>query len=54
LKTVRTPDALDGTRTDIGNLRHHGGGPVGCFRWRARLGERHDAFGDVRSQRRDV
>ena len=50
LKAVRTPDALDGTRADIDNLRHHGGGPVGCLCWRVGLGEHHDAFGDVRSQ----
>src|SRR5665647_1541966 len=54
LKAVRTPDALDGTRADIGDLRHHGGGPVGRLCWRLGLGERHDAFGDVRSQRPDA
>src|SRR5450830_1093977 len=54
LKAVRTPDALDGTRADIGDLRHHGGGPVGRLCWRLGLGERHDAFGDVRSQRTDA
>src|SRR5450631_3933456 len=31
LKAVRTPDALDGTRADIDDLRHHGRGPVGCL-----------------------
>jgi hypothetical protein len=54
LKSVRTPDALDGTRADIDDLRHHGGGPVGRLCWRGGLGERHDAFGDVRSQRPDA
>src|SRR5665647_235258 len=54
LKAVRTPDALDGTRADIDDLRHHGGGPVGRLCWRVGLGERHDAFGDVRSQRPDA
>ena len=51
LKAVRTPDALDGTRADVDDLRHHGRDPVGCLCWRVGLGERHDAFGDVRSQR---
>ena len=50
LKPVRTPDALDGTRGDIDDLRHHGGGPVGPLRWRVDLGEHHDAFGNDRSQ----
>jgi len=54
LKAVRTPDALDGARADIDYLRHHGGGPVGRLCWRVGLGERHDAFGDVRSQRPDA
>jgi len=27
LKAVRTPGAQDGTRADIDDLRHHGGGP---------------------------
>ena len=50
LKAVRAPDALDGTRADIDDLRHHGGGPVGRLGWRVGLGERCDALGDVRSQ----
>ena len=54
VQAVRPPDALDGTRADIDDLRHHGGGPVGRLCWRLGLGERHDAFGDVRSQRRDA
>ena len=54
LKAVRTPDALNGTRADIDYLRHHGGGPVGRLCWRVGLGERHDALGDGRSQRRDA
>jgi len=54
LKAVRTPDALDGTRADIDDLRHHGGGPVGRLCWRVSLGEHHDALGDVRPQRRDA
>src|ERR1017187_10939442 len=54
LKAVRTPDALDGTRADIDDLRHHGRGPVGRLCWRLGLGERHDAFGDARPQRRDA
>ena len=54
LQAVRAPDALDGTRADIDDLRHHGGGPVGRLCWRVGLGERHDALGDVRSQRRDA
>ena len=29
LQAVRAPDALDGTRADADDLRHHGGGPVG-------------------------
>src|ERR1700690_288657 len=33
LKAVRTPNALDGTRADIDDLRHHGGGPVGQLGW---------------------
>jgi hypothetical protein len=28
LKAVRTPDALDGTRADIDDLRHHGNLPA--------------------------
>ena len=51
LKAVRAPDALDGTRADIDDLRHHGGGPVCRLCWRVGLGERHDALGDVRPQR---
>jgi hypothetical protein len=54
LKAVPTPDALDGTRADIDDLCHHGGGPVGRHRGRVALGERHDALGDVGRQRRDV
>jgi hypothetical protein len=54
LKAVRTPDALDGTRADIDDLRHHGGGPVGRLGGRVGLGERHDALGDGRSQRLDA
>ena len=54
LKAVCTPDALDGARADIDCLRHHGGGPVGRLCWRVGLGERHDAFGDVRSERPDA
>src|SRR5450756_1036003 len=54
LKAVRTPDPLDGTRADIDDLRHNCGGPVGLLYWRLGLGERHDAFGDVRSQRTDA
>src|ERR1700686_3130425 len=54
LKAGCTPDALDGARADIGDFRHHGGGPVGRLCRRLGLGERHDAFGDVRSQRRDA
>ena len=54
LKAVRTPNALDGTRTDIDDLRHHGGSPMGRLRWRVGLGERHDALDDVRSQPRDA
>src|SRR5450756_1387982 len=54
LKAMRTPDALNGARADIDDLRHHGGGPVGRLCWRVGLGERHDAFGDVRSQRPDA
>ena len=44
LKAVRTPDALDGTRADISDLRHHGGRPVGRLRWRISLGEHHDTL----------
>jgi hypothetical protein len=54
LKAVRSPDALDGTRADIDDLRHHGGGPVGRLCWRVGLGERHDALRDVRPQRLDA
>ena len=54
LKAVRAPDASDGTRADIDDLRHHGGGPVGRLCWRVGLGERHDALGDVRPQRPDA
>src|SRR5664280_876397 len=54
LQAVRAPDALDGTRADVDDLRHHGGGPVGRLGGRVGLGERHDAFDDVRSQRRDA
>ena len=54
LKAMRTPDALNGARADIDDLRHHGGGPVGRLCWRIGLGERYDAFGDVRSQRPDA
>ena len=54
LKTVRTPDALDGTRADIDDLRHHGRGPVGRLGGRLGLGERHDTLSDGRSQRLDA
>ena len=54
LKAVRTPDALDGTRADIDDFRHHGGGPVGRLCWRVGLGEHHDVLGNVRSQRPDA
>jgi hypothetical protein len=54
LQAVRAPDALDGTRADVDDLRHHGGGPVGRLCGRVGLGERHDASDDVRSQRRDA
>ena len=54
LKAVRTPNALDGTRADIDDLRHHGGSPMGRLCWRVGLGERHDALDDVRSQPRDA
>ena len=54
LKAVRTPDALDGTRADIDDLRHHGGGPVGRLCWRLGLGERHDTPDDARSQGRNA
>src|ERR1700681_2600201 len=42
------------TELDIDDLRHHGGGPMGCLCWRLGLGERHDTFGDVRPQRLDA
>src|SRR5260370_915608 len=48
LQAVRAPDALDGTRADADDLRHHGGGPVGRLGGWGGLGERHDAFGDAR------
>ena len=54
LKAMRAPDALDGTCTDIDDLRHHGGGPMGRLCWRLGLGERHDTVGDVRPQRLDA
>jgi hypothetical protein len=54
LQAVRAPDALDGTRTDADDLRHHGGGPVGRLGGRGSLGQRHDAFGDARLQWRDA
>ncbi len=54
LKAVRTPDALDRTRADVDDLRHHGRGPVGCLCWRVGLGERHDARSDIRPQRPDA
>jgi hypothetical protein len=38
LKAVRTPDALDGTRADMDNLHHHGGGPVSRLGGRGRSG----------------
>jgi hypothetical protein len=44
LKSLRTPNALDGTRADIADLRHHGGGPV----------SRLCCFGYVRSQGPDA
>ena len=53
-KAVRTPDALDRTRTDIDDLRHHDGGPVRRLCRRVGLGERHDALDDVRLQRLDA
>ena len=53
LRAVRTPNALDGTRADIDDLRHHGGGPMGRPP-RVGLGERHDALGDVRPKPRDA
>jgi hypothetical protein len=54
LQAVRAPDALDGTRADADDLRHHGGGPVGRLGGRGSLGERHDTFGNARPQRRDA
>ena len=54
LKAMRAPDALDGACADIDDLRHHGGGPMGRLCWRLGLGERHDAFSDVRPQRLDA
>ena len=54
LQAVRAPDALDGTRADADDLGHHGRGPVGCLGGRVGLGERHDPFGDVRSERRNA
>jgi hypothetical protein len=53
-QAVRAPDALDGTRADANDLRHHRGGPVGRLGGRGSLGQRHDAFGDARRQRRDA
>ena len=46
LKAVRTPDALDGTRADVDDPCHHGGGPVARLGGRVGRGERHDALGD--------
>jgi hypothetical protein len=54
LKAMRTPNALDGTGADANRFRHRGGSPVGRFCWRVALGERHDALGDIRPQRRDA
>src|ERR1700722_12167525 len=54
LQAVRAPDALDGTRADANDLRHHRGGPVGRLGGRGSLGQRHDAFSDARPQRRDA
>ena len=51
LQAVRALDALNGTRADANDLRHHGGGPVGRLGGRGSLGERHDAFGDARQSR---
>ena len=51
LKAVRTPDALDGTRADIDDLRHHGRGLAGRLGRRVGLGEHHDTLSDGRSQR---
>ena len=50
-KAMRAPDALDGACADTDGFRHHGGGPVGGLCWRLGLGERHDAFSDIRPKR---
>ncbi len=54
LQAMRAPNALHGTGADADDLRHHDRGPVGRLGGRVGLGERHDAFCDVRSQRRDA
>ena len=54
LKAMRTPDALDGTRADTDDLRHHRGGPVGRLCGWVGPGERYHALGDVRPQRQDA
>jgi hypothetical protein len=51
LKTVRTPDALDRTRTDADCFRHHGGSPVGRLGGRTGLSERNHTCGDIRPKR---
>src|SRR3984957_12334502 len=54
LQAVRAPDALDGTRADANDLRHHRGGPVGRLGWRG--SPAHDLIGTntVRAQQDDL
>ena len=54
LKAVSAPNALDGTGADADCFRHQGGGPVGRLGGRFGLGERHDAFRDLRPERRNA
>ena len=50
LETMRAPDALDGTRADADDFRHHRGSPVGRLDGRIGLGKRDDPLGYIRSE----
>ena len=54
LKTMRPPDALDGTCADADCFRHQGGGPVGRLGGRLGLGEHHDTLSDIRPSGRET
>ena len=50
LETMRSPDALDGTRADTDGFRHHSSSPMGRLGGRIGPGERHNTLGDIRPE----